>query len=456
MSAFAGARFAGWLLVLQMSCAAAAGAPIAHVEHTNESTANQHGFNKIKMVAALSAANIVAPQLVAHVLQSVELAPAELGQLDSAERAELVGAMKAAKVTLGDRFRVLQMSAAGAMGSSSSACLEIKTDTATVLDSETRALQSAGGGGVSGDSIALMVTALLGVGSFIVQAVTEKRAARASETLQRELDRELAAREVTRNTVGAQLERVRLQMAEYLRPLVIHISILQNTMEYVCMALNMPDYLFPGGGMDMGDILASPPGAPHVIFVNKGVVIAAARPPARPSAASPSASPGLPHVYKLSADDAVRLEADQELRERWVETWVSLEPNLSAIEEIITTKYHLSEPVDITILDAGVGSLDLGCGWRDMFLSSGTLACTFVPWIRQWYSMRERWDADDYSQLEPVIPGLCSPMWCLIVAMSNICGMREMALQGASSINSHSGTTAAIHMASEQDGEGDT
>ena len=91
-------RVGSWLLVLQMSCAAAAGAPIAHVEHTNESTANQHGFNKIKMVAALSAANIVAPQLVAHVLQGVELAPAELGQLDSAERAELVGAMKAAEV----------------------------------------------------------------------------------------------------------------------------------------------------------------------------------------------------------------------------------------------------------------------------------------------------------------------------------------------------------------------
>ena len=60
---------------------------------------------------------------------------------------------------------------------------------------------------MSGDSIALMVTALLGVGSFIVQAVTEKRAARAAEALQRELDRELAGRESERNIPAVQLDR---------------------------------------------------------------------------------------------------------------------------------------------------------------------------------------------------------------------------------------------------------
>jgi hypothetical protein len=62
-------------------------------------------------------------------------------------------------------------------------------------------LQSEGSSGVSGDSIALMVTALLGIGSFIVQAVTEKRAARAATATQKELDRELAAREADRGTL---------------------------------------------------------------------------------------------------------------------------------------------------------------------------------------------------------------------------------------------------------------
>jgi hypothetical protein len=368
------------------------------------------------LVATLSIANIVAPQLVAHILQGVKLAPAELGQLDHAEWAELVDAMKTAEVTLGDRFRVRRMSAAEAlpaMGSSySSACSEMRTDTPTDFISETRALQSGGSGGVSGDSIALMITALLGIGSFIVQAVTEKRATRASEVLQRELDRELAAREMARNTAGAQLERARLQMAEYLRPLAIHLSIVQNTMEYVCMALNMPDYIFPRGGMDLGDILTSPLDVPHMVFINKGAVAVAA------------ATQPLYSVYKLSVGDAARLKADPDLQERWVEAWVSLEPSLSAIEEIITTKYHLSEPVDITVLDAG--SPGLGRGWRDMFVSSGVVACTFVAWIRQWYSVRERWSTEDYSQLEPVIPGLSAPMWLLIQTMASICGKREL------------------------------
>ena len=163
------------------------------------------------MVAALSAADIAAPELVAGVLQGVKLAPAELGQLDNAERAELVGAMQAVDVTLGDRFRLRRMSAAEVEvlpGVGSPECLEMRT--AAAFSKQTRALQAAGGGGgggVSGDSIALMVTALLGVGSFIVQAVTEKRAARAAEALQRELDRELAARESERNIAAVQLDR---------------------------------------------------------------------------------------------------------------------------------------------------------------------------------------------------------------------------------------------------------
>jgi hypothetical protein len=74
-------------------------------------------------------------------------------------------------------------------------------------------MQSTGGGvgsGVSGDFIAPMVMALRGVGFFIVHAVTEKQATRTSNAMQRELDWELAAWEVVRNTVGMHLERVRM------------------------------------------------------------------------------------------------------------------------------------------------------------------------------------------------------------------------------------------------------
>lgn len=206
MRAFVGALFTGCLLHI---CAAARVSALSGTVLTDEHA--QVSSEEDGLVAALSAADIAAPELVAGVLQGVKLAPAELGKLDSAERAELVGAMQAVDVTLGDRFRLRRMSAAEVEvlpGVGSPECLEMRT--AAAFNKQTRALQSAGGGGgggVSGDSIALMVTALLGVGSFIVQAVTEKRAARAAEALQRELDRELAGRESERNIAAVQLDR---------------------------------------------------------------------------------------------------------------------------------------------------------------------------------------------------------------------------------------------------------
>ena len=204
MRAFLGALFAGCLL--HVCAAARVSGTVQKDEHAKESSeANA-------LVAALSTADIAAPELVARVLRGAKLAPKELGQLDSVERAELVGAMQAVDVTLGDRFRLRKMLATqvlpGVRGVGTSECLEMRT--AAAFNKGTRALQSTGsggGGGVSGDSIALMVTALLGVGSFIVQAVTEKRAARSAEALQRELDRKLAARESERNIAAVQLDR---------------------------------------------------------------------------------------------------------------------------------------------------------------------------------------------------------------------------------------------------------
>ena len=110
-------------------------------------------------------------------------------------------------MTLGDRFRVRRMAArVWPEADCPDAC---ERASAPEFEQFTRVLQSGGGSGVSGDSIALMLTALLGVGSFIVQAVTEKRAARAATATQKELDRELAAREAARTTAGVQLDRVR-------------------------------------------------------------------------------------------------------------------------------------------------------------------------------------------------------------------------------------------------------
>ena len=173
-----GALFMGCLALQVYSVASVSMAETADVEHIEKSAKDTLNG----LLTTLSAADIAAPQLVARVLQSVELVPTELEQLDSTERAELVDAMKAADVTLGDRFRV-RTRISDRVNSDSI----IRTSSSEKMDTfeiTPRGLQSDGSNGVSGDSIALMLTALLGVGSFIVQAVTvcrEKQVGGSSE-----------------------------------------------------------------------------------------------------------------------------------------------------------------------------------------------------------------------------------------------------------------------------------
>ena len=174
------------------------------LEEAAAGLANEPRFVSQEHLQNLPAAHMAAPQLVASVLQGLKLAPSELAQLDVTEHAELIDAMRGAGVSLGDRFRVRRW-----ISQEQGETRPVEPNIATErFEQQThRTLQSEGGGGVSGDSIALMVTVLLGVGSFIVQAVTEKRAARAAEALQRELDRELAGRESERNIAAVQLDR---------------------------------------------------------------------------------------------------------------------------------------------------------------------------------------------------------------------------------------------------------
>ena len=52
------------------------------------------------------AAQLVQPQDVAAWLAAANLAPAELGRLSAGEHAEMMESMRAAEITLGDRFRL--------------------------------------------------------------------------------------------------------------------------------------------------------------------------------------------------------------------------------------------------------------------------------------------------------------------------------------------------------------
>jgi hypothetical protein len=106
----------------------------------------------------------------------------DLRAFDSQERAEMSELMKAEGLALSDRSKLRRMidqpilTATSQLQQSMSALR--KEHAHTLPDPATvRRLQDSGSG-LSSDSIALMATAALGITSFIVQAITEKRSVR--------------------------------------------------------------------------------------------------------------------------------------------------------------------------------------------------------------------------------------------------------------------------------------
>jgi hypothetical protein len=202
--------------------------------------------------------------------------------------------------------------------------------------------------------------------------VTEKRAARASEALQRELDRELAAREVARNTAGVQLERVRLQMEEVARPLQYAASTLNYVLLHLGMEMSMvwdiPVFGYaPSSWMEM---TVSPPTESHTVNVHLDKLCR---------------HPTPINSVALDAAGVDRLQNEPVWLARWVETWNSVEPFLCTIEDIIMTKAHLNEPIKLsTVTSFGIPFAKLGASWDQMFLSPGNLYQWMVVWVRQW------------------------------------------------------------------------
>ena len=120
------------------------------------------------VLAELSAAQLVQRTAVAHVLAAANLAPADLGHLSLGEHAEIMEFMRAGEITLGDRFRLRLLAEAGG-ATFFAAPQESK---AHGRHGQARRMQGDAAkksDGLSSDSIALMVTAFLGIGSFIVQ-----------------------------------------------------------------------------------------------------------------------------------------------------------------------------------------------------------------------------------------------------------------------------------------------
>ena len=116
------------------------------------------------------AAQLVQSQDVATWLAAANLAPAELGRLSAGEHAEMMESMRAAEITLGDRFRLRVLAEAAGFA----AAVEERPETHG--RHEQRRLQEDAtkttkrDDGLSSDSVALIVTVVIGLVGYLVQA----------------------------------------------------------------------------------------------------------------------------------------------------------------------------------------------------------------------------------------------------------------------------------------------
>jgi hypothetical protein len=192
---------------------------------TNATTsADQYPFvEQTGLEPALGAAGLENPGAAHHALLELGLTSLrDIRLLDAAEGVELKTALALADIVLGDRSKIRIVAATGELGFGPADCKTAQDPSDGELIRVARRLAEKGDTAasadttwVSGDILALMVTALLGIGTFALQA----RSAKQSDANQRQIELASHEHDAARATAERQLARVREQMALYTMPM---------------------------------------------------------------------------------------------------------------------------------------------------------------------------------------------------------------------------------------------
>jgi hypothetical protein len=214
------------------------------------------------LLVKLEAMRVKEPTAVLTTLHLLGLElEADFAILNSGERDEMMSGLRAQGMSLGDRSKVRHhfgaLQAASAPVLFSAKPNEVHGDRASTQaggsheepqdDGTQPSIQRVATGprrtqdtqGVSSDSIALMATATLGILSFAVQA----RVSANERRQQADLDRETAERDKEQTKAGKLLERVQLQLAEFVEPGIIHMSVTIDAWTYIADVVGLESYL---------------------------------------------------------------------------------------------------------------------------------------------------------------------------------------------------------------------
>jgi hypothetical protein len=157
-----------------------------------------------------------------------------------------------------------------------------------------------------------------------LQAQSAQKASKAQAIL----EREAAEREKAETKASKQLERVHLQLAEFVYPVQILASHFNRAFDYAVLQCGLEDY-----AVTYGYEWHSPPTQPHVSIYNSGAVEHGG------SVKFIKAVSANPFAYTLTAEDLERLAADPIKRAYWIEVvTLGLLPPLRELVPVLRTK----------------------------------------------------------------------------------------------------------------------
>jgi hypothetical protein len=231
---------------------------------------------------------------------------------------------------------------------------------------------------------------------------------------QASLGREAAERDKAEIKAGKQLERVQLQMAEWVRPLNANSCSLWMGWVAIARELDLQSYL-----RLYGCEYVPQPVTPYMdlfVLANPAMFAAVGRAP----------------YAQLPPEDLDLLAADTALRSRYCELAVMvILPPLRRLGLLITTKMHLNESLAPARLDPLLPGI--GRTWASLVSTLSTLYFQMCVYLGQFESLVGRWEEERFDLLQPDSAGIQFGLLFFSMEQIKDVAAKELELLGASS-----------------------
>jgi hypothetical protein len=370
------------------------------------------------LAAELSSGGLDQPQALTGLLEGLGLRlMQDVRRLNAPEQLELAESLRAADVSLGFRSKLRHLAngdaaadhGLGIMGTGANAPARQMQE-----EQPSSAAAAKSGGGFSVETLAIMVTALLGLASYVLQAKLARDAAHS----EKDHDRLLADREKTQRQAALQLERVRSQNADALWPSNNNLVVAQYLQVNLQWELKLP----------IAETLQR-----HKQFI-------------RPLALLPhlevydgTFSPEVMQIRSASPleaygpDDFAALGADESKRDVFMAAYRhSIVPRMRTAADLLIGQRHLLDYPSPTYLD-GVFAAS-GIDWTKFLpFTIGVAAVRYAQHADAWLPIMSMWEREEFSVMFPAAPYFYSPVFMALQAMLGAAGQREEELLGVSS-----------------------